>query len=239
MGGTKTSVPKISLLVPSRQRKEQFVRFYTSAMSTADLPGRLEVVMYVDDDDNTYDGLNLFNLTIVKGPRVVLSEMWNKCWENATGDIFGHMGDDIVFQTESWDTAIREAIAARPGNIAFVWCNDVSPESNRNEFGTHGFVHRNWTNITGRFVPPYYASDYNDTHFNDVARALGVTTYLHNFITEHMHYSLGKAEIDQNTRDRLDRHAATNPKAIYDSEEKRLEREEEIQRLRKFIDENR
>ena len=143
---------------------------------------------------------------------------------------------DIVFRTDGWDCAIEEAITARPGNICFAWCNDVSPESNRNEFGTHGFVHRNWTDITNRFVPPYFASDYNDTWFNDVARALGVTTYLHNFVTEHMHYSLGKAEIDQNTKERLDRHAQTKPDQIYSSDEKRLEREEEIKRLREFIE---
>lgn len=227
---------KISLLLPTRERPEQFKRFYHSAMDTADKPGRIEVAIYVDDDDNSYDGIDFYNLKKVRGERIVLSEMWNKCWDVATGDIFGHMGDDIVFRTEGWDSAIEEAINARPGKICFVWCNDVSPESQRNEFGTHGFVHRNWTNIIQRFVPPYYASDYNDTHFNDVARALGVGTYLHNHITEHMHYSLGKAEKDQNTLDRLDRHASTKPKQIYYSEEKKLEREEEIQKLRQFID---
>lgn len=228
---------KISLLVPTRQRPEQFKRFYQSAMDTASKPGRIEIVTYVDNDDDSYEEINFYNLKIVRGERIVLSEMWNVCWDNATGDIFGHMGDDIVFRTEGWDNAVEEAIISRPGNICFVWCNDVSPESNRNEFGTHGFVHRNWTNITQRFVPPYFASDYNDTWFNDVAKALGVTTYLHNYITEHMHYSLGKAEMDQNTKDRLARHALTKPEEIYNSEEKKLEREEEIQKLRKFIDE--
>lgn len=233
---SKKLVERISLLAPTRQRPEQFKRFYDSAMETADNPKKLEIVIYIDEDDNSYDGLKLPRLRIVRGERIILSEMWNKCWDVASGDIFGHMGDDIVFRTKGWDTAIREAISARPGKICFVWCNDMSPESDRHEFGTHGFVHRNWTNITQRFVPPYFASDYNDTWFNDVARSLSVNTYLHEHITEHMHYSLGKSEIDQNTRDRLDRHASTKPEQIYNSEEKKLEREEEIQKLRQFID---
>jgi hypothetical protein len=226
---------KISLLVPTRQRRENFIRFYESALETATNPKNIEVVGYVDEDDDSYDRLELPQLTLVHGPRVVLSEAWNKCWDNATGEIFGHMGDDIVFRTKGWDVDVTEAIKARPGYIAFVWCNDVSPESQRHEFGTHGFVHKNWTNITNRFVPPYFASDYNDTWFNDVARILNVTTYIHHQITEHMHYSLGKSEIDQNTQDRLDRHAATHPEEIYNRPEMQAERQAEVEKLREFI----
>jgi hypothetical protein len=231
---------RISLLLPTRQRPENFTRMYESAFGTADHPELLEVVCYIDEDDNSYDSIDFYNLTKVRGSREYdgianLSIMWNKCWENATGDIFMHCGDDIVFRTQGWDTAVREAINARPGKICFAWCNDVSPESNRNEFGTHGFVHRNWTDVVGRFVPPYFASDYNDTWFNDVARALGVTTYLDNYLTEHMHYSLGKSEIDQNTKERLDRHASQKPDQIYNSEAMQQERQEEIEKLRKFI----
>lgn len=231
---------KISILLPTRQRPDGLKRVYESAMATADSPKDLEVVCYIDENDGSYDNVDLPRLTKVIGPRefdgvVNLSIMWNKCWQNATGDIFMHCGDDIVFRTQGWDTAVKEAINARPGKIAFVWCNDVSPESQRHEFGTHGFVHKNWTSVVGRFVPPYFASDYNDTWFNDVARALGVTTYLHNFLTEHMHYSLGKAEIDQNTKERLNRHAATRPEEIYNQQEMQDERAAEVEKLRNFI----
>lgn len=226
---------KISLLLPTRQRPEQFKRFYNSAMETADKPGLIEVVAYRDNDDNSYEKVDYYNLIWVSGERIVLSEMWNECWKRASGDIYGHMGDDIVFRTQGWDTAIKQAIVARPKKICFVWCNDVSPESQRHEFGTHGFIHKNWTDTVGRFLPPYFVSDYNDTWLNDIARALGVNTYLHQHITEHMHYSLGKAEKDQNTLDRLARHEKERPQDIYNSEEKRLEREAEIEALREFI----
>lgn len=236
----RNSMDKISLLLPTRQRPEQLTRLYESAFNTADNPEMLEVVVYIDEDDGSYDKIEFPHLVKVIGGRehdgiVNLSVMWNRCWSEATGTIFHHCGDDIVFRTQGWDTDVRNAINARPGKICFVWCNDVSPESQRHEFGTHGFVHKNWTDTIGRFVPPYYASDYNDTHFNDVSKALGVQTYLHQHITEHMHYSLGKAEIDRNTRDRLDRHAAQKPEQIYKSQEKQDERQEEIEKLREFI----
>lgn len=230
--------PVISLLLPTRQRRERFVGFYNSAMETADSPEQVEVVAYVDNDDNSYDGLKLPRLTLVRGPRIVLSEMWNKCWENAKGTIYGHMGDDILFRTKSWDTEIINAIDSFPAKIGFVWCNDVSDESQRNEFGTHGFIHKNWTDVIGRFLPPYFASDYNDTWLNEISKSLGKQKYLHHIITEHMHVSLGKSEMDDNTRERLERHARTKPEDIYNSREKAIERLDETEKLRQYVEQN-
>jgi hypothetical protein len=227
-----SKTPVVSLLLPTRQRRERFIGFYNSAMQTADNPQRVEVVAYVDDDDSSYDGLKLPRLTLVRGPRVVLSEMWNKCWENAKGTIYGHMGDDILFRTKGWDTEIVNAINSFPNKIGLVWGDDLNDESQRNEFCTHGFIHKNWTDVTGRFVPPYFSSDYNDTWFNDVSKGIGKQRYLHHVKTEHMHFSLGKSEMDQNTRDRLERHQRDRPEEIYRSRSCRIERADEIERLR-------
>lgn len=234
-------VPKISILLPTRQRPEALERMWNSALNTADKPDKLELVFYVDSDDISYENIKLGgNVKMLIGPRqhdgqVNLSVKWNKCWEKATGDIFSHCGDDIIFRTKGWDTAIREAIDARPGKICFAWCNDVSDESSRHEFGTHGFIHRNWTDVVGRFLPPYFVSDYNDTWLNDVSRKLNVQTYLHSYITEHMHFSLGKSAIDKNTEERLERHERGRPDEIYNSPEKVAEREQEVEKLREFI----
>lgn len=232
---------KISLLLPTRQRPDQLDRLCNSALKTADNPEDLELVVYVDDDDDSYNHLMLKSpIVFLRGPRlhddkVNLSIKWNKCWENATGDIFMHCGDDIIFRTEGWDTAVREAIDARPGKICFAWCNDISEESSRHEFGTHGFVHRNWTDVVGRFVPPYFVSDYNDTWFNDVSRKLNVQTYIHHHVTEHMHYSLGKSKVDKNTEERLERHEREHPEGLYNRADIVAEREAEVEKLREFI----
>lgn len=228
--------PKISLLLPTRKRPEWLVRFYDSAMSTADNKKQVEVVVYIDDDDDSYDNIKLPRLVKVRGPRVVLSEMWNACWKAARGEYFGHMGDDIIFRSPHWDTLVTQAIDAHTGKIAFVWGNDHSPESQRNVFGTHGFVHKNWTDTVGYFVPPYFVSDYNDTFFNEVARKLNVATYIHEIHTEHMHFSLGKALIDETTQDRLDRHERGRPEEIYKSDWFQQEMDQKRDALARFKD---
>lgn len=233
----------ISLLLPTRQRPHFLERLWDSALDTTDNPNLLELVVYIDEDDDTYKELKLKRpkqVQFIYGPRkhdghVNLSIKWNKCWEKAKGEYFMHCGDDIIFRTKGWDTAVREAIDARPKKICFTWCNDVSPDSQRNEFGTHGFIHRNWTDIIGRFVPPYFVSDYNDTWFNDVAQALHVRTYLHEHITEHMHFSLGKSPMDKNTEERLTRHNKEHPEEIYNRPDIVQERQREIEKLREFI----
>lgn len=202
-----------SLLVPTRQRPAGIERFFDSAFGLAERPDDLELVVYVDDDDDSYDNVEWpTNTTIVKGPRITLSEMWNRCYAASTGDICGHMGDDIVFRTVGWDRLVRLAFADYTDHIVFVHGRDGIQDA---RLGTHGFLHRRWADTLGYFVPPYFSSDYNDTWLTQVADAIGRRVYLHDLYTEHMHFLAGKAEVDQNTRDRLERHNADDVAGLY------------------------
>lgn len=228
---------KISILLPSRQRLASLTRLYNSAMELADRPELVEMVVYIDEDDDSYEAViesPMPNTVFIRGPRKTISLCWNDCWESSTGEIFWHAGDDVVIRTQGWDTIVRNLFAEYPDKIVFAYGDDGNIESSNNKFGTHGFVHRNWTDVVGYFVPPYYESDYNDTHLNDLA--LGVNRHRHiDILTEHMHYSLGKSKKDQNTEDRLKRHEKQRPEEVYNSREHRQERADQIEKLRQFI----
>lgn len=205
----------IALLCPTRQRPVQFARMVTSAVMMADHPEHLEVVAYVDDDDDTYDGTEFPEcVRFIRGPRITLSEMWNRCHAEASdvADIFGHLGDDIIFRTPGWDVAVCEAFESYPDRIAFVHGRDGYHDA---RMGTHGFLSREWIDAVGYFVPPHFSSDYNDTWLNEVADRIGRRVFLPDVLTEHMHYLFGKAEIDQNTRDRLERHQRDGVADLY------------------------
>jgi hypothetical protein len=203
----------ISLLVPTRQRRAGIERFFDSAFGLAERPDDLELVVYIDDDDDTYAEVDWpTNTTVVHGPRITLSEMWNRCYDACTGDICGHMGDDIVFRTVGWDRLVRLAFADHTDHIAFVHGRDGIQD---HLLGTHGFLHRRWVETVGYFVPPYFSSDFNDTWLTEVADAIGRRVYLPDLYTEHMHVIAGKAKLDQNTLDRLERHQADNVAGLY------------------------
>lgn len=191
----------ISILCPTRQRPNEFKRMLTSAREHATFPDRVECLAYRDADD-AYPYADLPGVTYIRGERILLAEMWNVCYRQAKGEIVMHCGDDIVFRTPGWDALVRRAFAASEDKILVVHGDDCSPNSDL--LATHGFYHRRWVETVGYLTPPLFSSDWCDVWLTEVADMIGRRKKLP-FVTDHMHYSFGKAAIDQNTRDREQR----------------------------------
>lgn len=221
----------ISVLLPSRGRPHNVRRVVESARATAS--GEVEFVIYLDDDDTpSHDAARDLEVEVIVGPRVLLSETWNRCWERARFDVAMHCGDDIVFRTPGWDARVLDAFNAVPDRIALVWGRDGFQDLN---MSTHGFLHRRWVETVGYFVPPYFASDYNDAWLYEVAGALGRRVFLPDVLTEHMHPVAGKAPMDQTHHERLQRHAREDCDRIW-RETEHLRRAD-VAKLRRAIEE--
>ena len=220
----------ISILVPTRQRPHNIERLWKSVVDTASNINDIELVVYIDDDDQTYDHIEV-PMIIVRGPRIVLSECWNKCFARARGDILMHCGDDIVFRTDGWDKVIVDEFAKYPDHVVFVYGDDGGPSK---DFGTHGFIHRVWAGASGFFVPPYFSSDYNDTWLNDVAKLIGRHRHV-DIYTEHMHPAFNKAPVDTNHLERLARHREDQVDELYNSSQMQKERQDNAEKLRKVM----
>lgn len=223
----------ISVLLPTRNRPDGIQRLLTSALETAATD--VEFVVYVDDDDPALDAnLNVLNqhwAHVVVGPRVVLSEMWNRCYEKATQNVVMQCGDDIVFRSANWDERVLETFDEYPDKIVFVHGDDGFQHE---RIGTHGFLHRNWVDAVGYFLPPYFSSDYNDLWVTEVADALGRRRYLPDVYTEHMHPIVGKGTWDSTHQERLVRHHRDDVDLIY--RDKAPERAADVAKLRAVID---
>ena len=192
-------------------------------------PRAIEVITYVDSDDPYYG--DYFNMReaayVISGERILLSEAWNECFVRATGNILMHAGDDIRFLTEGWDVIVRNAFAGFPDKILFAYGDDLGP--NGRTFGTHGFVHRRWVETIGYFVPPLFSSDWNDVWLNEVAEMIGRKIALP-IVTEHLHYTFGKAERDQTHADREERGARDDVVNLF--KQTRSARVEDAEKLR-------
>lgn len=204
----------ISVLLPTRGRPNSVARLLDSARETA--ATEVEFVVYVDEDDHTIertrDVLHRHAANVVIGPRDVLSKMWNICWEHARHDVVMQCGDDIVFRSDDWDLRVLEEFDASVDKILFVHGDDGFQHE---RIGTHGFLHRNWIETVGYFVPPYFSSDYNDLWLTEVADALGRRRYLPEVVTEHMHPVAGKGSWDQTHQERLERHQRDDVDGLY------------------------
>lgn len=215
----------ISLLVPSRYRPEGLLEMVESAVSLADNPENIEVVAMIDNDD-TYD-ITHPNLSIYQVPRTVLSEYWNLAYEKAQGPIYMHCGDDIRFRTKGWDTIVEWNFSQYPDRILFLYGRDGLQDE---VLGTHGFLHKNWVDAVGYFVPPYFSSDYNDTWLNEVAEMIGRRIYEPKIYTEHMHPAANKGEWDKTHQERQQRHLDDKVDNLYQSKQK--ERQRDAEKLR-------
>lgn len=222
----------ISLLLPTRERRDSLDRLYQSAMDLADKPERVELVVYVDGDDQSYDSYEKERLIKVRGPRnmddgkVNLSKKWNHCWDQCKKNVVMHCGDDIAFRTKSWDSIVMTEFEKVPDRILLVYGDDGIQHE---RMSTHGFYHRRWVETLGYFCPPYFSSDFNDTWLFEIGGAIGRRVYLPDLSTEHMHVSVGKMPDDQNSRDRIARHHADDVANLYRSlADKRIQDAEKL-----------
>ena len=208
----------------------------------ADEPDSVEVVFYIDNDDlpsveaaewlrnNAVLGV----VHYVVGDRIVLSKMWNRCYEESSKEILMHCGDDIVFRSQHWDTLVKEEFEKVPDKILFVYGRDgITPDEE--EFGTHGFIHRNWVETVGYFVPPYFNYGLNDEWLVEVATGLNRKKFIPELYTEHMHHVVGKAPMDQTYKDAIERGMSGNRKEIWANTEQ--QRKDDVERLKRFISE--
>lgn len=206
----------ISILLPSRNRPDNVKRLWDSIVATTDDLTDIEMIVAVDTDDPqlaAYVELSKAEpIHLIVMDRTVLSIYWNKCQKAAKGPIYMHAGDDLIFRTQGWDTQVKAAFDEYEDKIVFVHGDDGG--GNGQNFGTHGFIHDNWVRAVGYFVPPYYVSDYNDTHLNDVANGLGRRRFV-DILTEHMHPAFGKGPLDLTHQERLERHRESNVDALY------------------------
>lgn len=202
----------ISILLPTRNRPQNLKRMVDSirAMSTI----QPEIVVYIDDDDILSPPMaKELDIVTIIGPRIIMMDYWNKCYEKASGDILMMAGDDIVFKTPGWDVIVEDEFAKWPDKIVLVHGDDLDPNFG-SRFGTHPLLHRRWIETTGYFIPPYFSSDNGDRWIMAVADFLGRRKYIP-FVTEHLHPRTCKAQLDSTYKERLERHKRDKPNELY------------------------
>lgn len=187
----------IGILCPTRQRVDWTKRMIDSCLDTASDPDHVKIALRLDIDDFEshagYQKLTRVGVDkIFKGPGKCLSLLWNDLYEllgNST-QINMHSGDDLIFRTEGWDEAVRDAAQQFPNGIGMVYCDDGLQHGG---LATHGFYSRKWSETIGYFCPPYFAHDYNDTWLTFLGKNIQTKgfpkacVYRGDMLIEHMH----------------------------------------------------
>lgn len=224
----------ISLCIPTRHRLSNIIRLIESIQVTASNIDDIELVIYIDDDDTSYDNYE-FGMVVreVRGPRIVLADMWNKCAEQAQGDVLMIAADDIIFLDNEWDRKVYEKIAQYPDRIGNFWGKDGSPFQDSR--ATHSFLTREWVNAVGYLVPPYFSCDYVDTWINDVSFGIDRYCFIEGAAIYHFHSDWGASEKDDVFIEKSERNIRDNNKAIYNSSDMIAKRAADITKLKRVM----
>ncbi len=187
----------IDILCPTHKRPQKLMQMVDSAKKTADKPEDLNFIFYVDNmDDLTRNLINEYdwqtdNITWIIGKQLPnISMAWNVCYRLGQNPIVMHCADDIIFQSNGWDTIVKSYFDKQP--ICMVYGQDG--HQNRN-CATHSFTSRKAAEIISYFVPPYFEADFNDIWLMQIYQKLcdKKKVFIHyddKIITKHLHVNV-------------------------------------------------
>lgn len=229
-GGYTINGKTFSILCPSRGRPKNLRRLLNSIReTTADLK-RIEVLVYLDDDDSLTSPQDFGEYefaTFFRGSRVWMSLAQNILYSKSTGMLVMACADDFVFRSAGWDLQISRVFMTKSDPFWLVFGNDLG--SHAGKIPTHFFLHRSWPSTLGYWVNTGRASLW-DLWVYDVAKSIERVHYVEETVFEHLNFRQSKSReviVDDTTLEITRTHANFRPKETY----RLLERERRIDAL--------
>ena len=193
--------PSISLLLPTRGRPALVERFFRSIAENTAHPERVEVILYVDEDDPGSHHLDSENVRVARivGPVMSMGAYNSACLERARGDIVILANDDMVIRTPGWDNRIAEMDADFADGIYLAYGNDLFKKRG---LCTFPILSRRTCELLVEPYPAAYQGAFIDVHLFDIFKRLQHAgferiRYLDDVVFEHLHYRTGKAVFDE------------------------------------------
>lgn len=204
----------ISILLPTKNRPNNLIRFADNILATADNPANIELCFYLDDDDTisipaVQTVAEKISTQALQGNLKMGSQMYNELYRVANGEIFMISADDIIFKNKGWDTLVVNKFDEYDDKILYLYGEDGFQHG---RIGTHGFIHNNWIDILGYTLPIQLSFAYVDEWLTELAKRVGRNCYIPELIIEHLHPVVGKAVNDDTYKNRAE---PTNNLASY------------------------
>ena len=152
---------KIGLLMPARERLNLNLTLISSIITSVKDINNVTLYMGIDDDDPTRDiQLKIAEaIPFVKvipihnnGKFIGIGRIWNQLAAQSPEEIFGYIGNDMIFRTRNWDEMIIQEFTepnCPQDKIKLVYCNDARRPG---DLCTNAFMHRKYYEVVGYFV---------------------------------------------------------------------------------------
>lgn len=233
---------KIGILVPSRERLNLKLTLISSIITSVDDINNVVLYFGIDDDDPTKEIVQKIANAIPfvkiipihnEGKFIGINKIWNILAENCSEEIFGYIGDDMVYKTNGWDTKILEEFTGNKlpeDKIKLVHCNDCFHGA---KLSVNAFVHRQYYELLGYFCRPEFLINWSDQWMYQSFNAFKRICYRPDIVIHHNHWIFGNRPKDAvATRMLSDNHDSKSDKLWHDLTQQRID---DITALGKYL----
>lgn len=234
---------KISLLVPSRERLNLKLTLISSILTSAKDINNVELVFGVDEDDPTRkivhkiaDAIPFVRIVDIKnnGKFIGINKIWNILANNTKEEIFGYIGDDMVFMTPDWDEKILKEFDESnlpTDKIKLVHCYDGHRMSD--EICINAFIHRKYYEILGYFTKEDFLINWSDQWMYQTFAAFDRVKWMKEIHIQHNHWIYGSRKKDKTAERMLeDNHDKISDNLWYSLAPQRIEA---VETLSKYL----
>lgn len=233
---------KIGMLIPSRERLNLKLTLISSIITSVDNINNINLYFGIDDDDPTRDiaykiedAIPFVHIVPINnnGKFIGLGKMWNELARNCDDEIFGYLGDDMIFKTKGWDTEILKEFDGDnlpDDKIKAVHCHD----GHRNgELAVNAFVHRKYMDVVGYFIREDFLINWSDQWLHQMFNSFGRLKYRKDLLIFHNHWVFGGRKIDDTAKRMLSDNHDKDSDAMWHALAK--ERIEEAKIIEKYL----
>jgi len=196
---------KIGLLMPARERLNLNLTLISSIITTVNDINNVVLYMGIDDDDPTKEiqhkiaaAIPFVKIIPIHNNKqfIGLGKIWNELARHSNEEIFGYIGNDMIFRTKDWDVKILEEFNKQncpQDNIKLVHCHDGYRNG---ELCVNAFIHRKYYEVIGYFIREEFKINWSDQWLMQVFSAFDRTKYRPDILIEHNHWVFSKRNID-------------------------------------------
>ena len=192
----------VLVIVPTRGRPDASLEFYKEFLAKSMIS---DLMFAIDEDDaDSYpriDGV-LYEINPRMGMNGTLNYVATKYADKYKYIAF--MGDDHRVRTFGWDLVMAERI----GSLGVAYGNDLIQGQ---ALPTSVMMSSKIIKAIGYMAPPKQKHMYLDNFWLDLGTRLNAIHYLEDVIIEHLHFSVGKSDMDSSYQE-------TNDSAIYNAD---------------------
>ena len=196
----------LSLLLPTRGRSKRLKQFLDSAYQTALYSENIEIILFIDDNDNSMHDFEYKKLKIKKliKSRNTMGFCNTACLEVAKGEIVIALNDDVLIKTLSWDKKIVDFHRMQPDPIYLAYPNDLNKKG---KLPTFPILSQATCKTLQAVFPTAYKGSFLDLHLYDIFMRLKKIRlhrvfFLKEIVFEHLHFRNKKSAIDATYKDR-------------------------------------